>query len=149
MKGYRTGKRSVFPSVLCAILLFSCLWQPAPGLALMALPDIGIDYQTMKVIQAAKLTGAGMTNVRNGDAISMRSSPQEGKILFKNLRTNEEMVYPPVQRRRKKTSRYPRASTRRRPRHIFIGFSSLSGNIAGFQKINCRSDSETARRDGD
>ena len=83
-------------TVLATFLLLSCLWLPAPGLALMALPDIGIDYPTMKVTQAAKLTEAGMTNVRNGDAISMRLSPEEGKIIFKNLRTNEEMAYPPA-----------------------------------------------------
>jgi len=77
-------------------LLLSCLTLPAPGLALMALPDIGIDYQAMKVTQAAKLTEAGMANVRNGDAVSMRLSREEGKIIFKNLRTNEELAYPPA-----------------------------------------------------
>jgi hypothetical protein len=82
-------------SVLAAILLLSWLWSPAPGLALMALPDIGIDYPTMKVTQAAKLTAAGMKNVRNGDGISMRASPEEEKIIFRNLRTNEELAYPP------------------------------------------------------
>jgi len=74
----------------------SCLWLPSPGLALMALPDIGIDYSTMKITQAAKLTEAGMANVRNGDAVSMRLSPREGQIVFKNLRTGEEWAYPPA-----------------------------------------------------
>lgn len=96
MKGTQTGTKTVFLSFLVAILLLSCLWLPSPGLALMALPDIGIDYQTMKVTQAAKLTEAGMANVRNGDAVSMRLSREEGKIIFKNLRTNEEMAYPPA-----------------------------------------------------
>jgi hypothetical protein len=96
MKGTRTGTKTVFFSFLVAILLLSCLWLPAPGLALLALPDIGIDYSTMKVIQADKLTEAGMKTARNGDAISMRPSPQEGKIIFKNLRTNEEWAYPPA-----------------------------------------------------
>ena len=102
MKGTRTGTKTVFFTLLAAILLLSCLWSPAPGLALMALPDIGIDYRTMKVNQAAKLTGAGMANVQNGDAISMRLSPQEGKIIFKNLRTNEEWAYPPAEQKVKK-----------------------------------------------
>lgn len=102
MKGTRTGTKTVIFTLLVAILLLSCLWLPAPGLALMALPDIGIDYQTMKVNQAAKLTGAGMANVRNGDAISMRLSPQEGKIIFRNLRTNEELSYPPAEQKGKK-----------------------------------------------
>ena len=83
-------------SLLAAIILWTCLWSASPGLALMALPDIGIDYPTMKVTQAAKLTEAGMTNVQNGDAISMRLSPQEGKIFFRNLRTGEEIAYPPA-----------------------------------------------------
>jgi hypothetical protein len=96
MKGDRTGTKTVFPAAVATVLLLSCLWFPGPGLALMALPDIGIDYQTMKVNQAAKLTEAGMTDARNGDTISMRLSPQEGKIFFKNIRTNEEMAYPPA-----------------------------------------------------
>ena len=50
----------------------------------------------MKVTQAEKLiAAAGMKNVRNGDAISLRAS-QEGKILIKNIRTGEELIYPPV-----------------------------------------------------
>ena len=101
MKGNRTKAKSVFCSALLLFLIFSCLWLPAPGLALMALPDIGIEYQTMRVTQAAKLTEAGMTNVRNGDAITLRLSPQEGKIIFKNLRTNEEMAYPPTRQKGK------------------------------------------------
>ena len=79
MKGTRTGKKIALSTVLAEILLLSCLWLPSPGLALMALPDIGIDYPTMKVTQAAKMTEAGMTNVRNGDTISMRLSPQGEK----------------------------------------------------------------------
>jgi len=102
MEGYQIRTKSVFLSVLVVFLLLSCLWLPSPGLALMALPDIGIDYRTMKVNQAAKLTGAGMANVRNGDAISMRLSPQEGKIIFRNLRTNEELSYPPAEQKGKK-----------------------------------------------
>jgi hypothetical protein len=94
MKGTRPGMKTVFFVFLSGILLLSSLLSPSPGLALMALPDIGIDYQTMKVTQATKLTEAGMANVRNGDAVSMRLSPQEGQIIFKNLRTNEEIAYP-------------------------------------------------------
>lgn len=101
MEETRTGKKPALLPILLTFLLLACLWRPAPGLALMALPDIGIDYQTMKVIEAAKLTETGMTNARNGDTLSMRLSPQEGKIIFKNLRTNEEMAYPPAQQKGK------------------------------------------------
>ena len=96
MKGNRPRTKTVFFHLLAAILLLSCLWMPSSGLALMALPDIGIDYSTMKVVQADKLPGAGMANVKNGDSISMRLSPLEGKVIFKNIRTNEEMPYPPA-----------------------------------------------------
>ncbi len=94
MKVYRTGKGAIFSTFIVAILLFTCLWSPTQSLALMALPDIGINYPTMKVVQAEKLMAAGMKNVNNGDAVSMRNSPKEGKIIFRNLRTGEELVYP-------------------------------------------------------
>jgi hypothetical protein len=97
MKGTRTGTRTV--AFFTAILLSSCLWLPASGLALMALPDIGIDYPTMRVTEAAKLNGAGMANVKNGDPVSMRLSPGEGQIIFKNIRTSEEITYPPARQK--------------------------------------------------
>jgi hypothetical protein len=103
MNGYQIRTKSVFLPVLAMFLLLSCLWFPSPGVALMALPDIGIDYQTMKVTSAAKLTEAGMANVRNGDAVSMRLSREEGKIIFRNLRTNEELVYPPAKPKGRET----------------------------------------------
>lgn len=100
MKG--SGSRTKAVAVLVGILLLLfCLWMPSLGLALMALPDIGIDYSAMKVVQAAKLTAAGMADVKNGDSISMRLSPAEGQIIFKNIRTNEEMIYPPAGQRGK------------------------------------------------
>jgi hypothetical protein len=101
MKAFLTSKRTVFLSLLVAILFISWLRLPSPGLAIMALPDIGINYQTMKVNQEDKLTAAGMKYARNGDGISMRTSPQEGKIIFRNLRTNEELAYPPAKQKEK------------------------------------------------
>ena len=100
MNAHRTVKMTILISVFAAILLLSWIESPAPGLALIALPDIGINYQTMKVTQAEKLIAAGMKNVRNGDAISLRAS-QEGKILIKNIRTGEELIYPPVKQKGK------------------------------------------------
>jgi hypothetical protein len=90
--------RLLYPAV---ILLLSLSFLALPGLALMAIPDIGIDFKTMKVVQAEKLIAAGMKNVNNGDSISMRSSPKEGKIVLKNLRTGEEFSYPPDEQKRK------------------------------------------------
>jgi hypothetical protein len=101
MKGSQIGTKTAFPFVIAMFIILSCLYLPSPAPALMALPDIGINYQTMKVIQAAKLTATGMTNVRNGDTIAMRFSPEEGKIFFKNVRTNEEIAYPPAKQKGK------------------------------------------------
>lgn len=96
MEGARTGNKTGSCRFLAAcLLLLSCLAVPVPGAALTALPDLGIDYETMKVTQAAKLSAAGVTNVRNGDPVSMQPDPREGKIRFKNLRTGDEWVYPP------------------------------------------------------
>jgi hypothetical protein len=94
-KGFAPMKNA-FPLLLASLLLMGILWAPAPGLALMALPDLGIDYGTMKVTQAAKLAEAGMTGVRSGDTVSLRLSPEEGRIYLKNLRTGEEIGYPPA-----------------------------------------------------
>jgi hypothetical protein len=67
----------------------------------MALPaDIGINYQTMTVKNAAKLTAVGMKDAKNGDRITMSVS-KEKKLIFKNLRTNEELSYPPERPLRK------------------------------------------------
>jgi hypothetical protein len=101
MNAHRTGERAILMLVFAAILLLSWIGSPAPGLALIALPaDIGIDYRTMKVAQAEKLIAVGMKNVRNGDAISLRAS-QEGKLLIKNIRTGEELIYPPAKQKGK------------------------------------------------
>ena len=101
MNSRQTGKRTILISVFAAILLLSWIGSPAPGLALIALPaDIGINYKTMKVTQAEKLIAAGMKTVRNGDSISLRAS-QEGKILIKNIRTGEELIYLPVKQKGK------------------------------------------------
>jgi hypothetical protein len=93
----RTGKSRLLLSVFAAILLLCWIGSPAPGLALIALPaDIGIDYRTMRVTQAEKLIAAGMKNVQNGDAVSLRAASREGKILIRNIRTGEELLYPSV-----------------------------------------------------
>lgn len=100
MKAYQAVTRSRVLFVVATIALLTWLWSPVPSLAVMALPDIGINYQTMKVTQAEKLIAAGMKDVRNGDGISLRTS-SEGKLFFKNLRTNEELTYPPAKQKEK------------------------------------------------
>ncbi|PKN68018.1 MAG: hypothetical protein CVU54_15895 [Deltaproteobacteria bacterium HGW-Deltaproteobacteria-12] len=101
MKIYSKSK-IIFRSFACAAILGFCVFMmPAPGLALMALPDIGIDYPTMKVVAAAKLKAAGMKKAENGDAVSMKVSSEEQKVIFKNLRTGEQLDYPPEKQRGK------------------------------------------------
>jgi hypothetical protein len=101
MKAHPTRQRAILMSVFAAMLFLSWIGSPAPGLALIALPaDLGIDYQTMKVTQAEKLISAGMKKVNNGDAVSVSGS-KEGKILIKNIRTGEELLYPPVKQKGK------------------------------------------------
>lgn len=95
MNADRTGKSATLLTVFAAILLLSWIGSPAPGWPLVALPaDIGIDYRTMKVTQADKLIAAGMKNVQNGDSVTLRAAPREGKILIRNVRTGEELLYP-------------------------------------------------------
>ena len=101
MKSARSRTKPVFFLFFVAIPLWSILFLTSPGLALMALPDIGIDYPTMKVVQAAKMSEAGMAGIKNGDAVSMRPAPREGQIIFKNLRTGEEIAYPPARQKGK------------------------------------------------
>ena len=95
MNAHRKGKVTIFMPVLAAILLLSWIGLPPSASALLALPDIGINYQTMTVTQAKKLIAAGMKKAENGDRITMSVSKEKKLIFFKNLRTNEELSYPP------------------------------------------------------
>ena len=100
MHAARKNAAAILRPLLAAIMILACLWAPAAGLALMPLPDIGIEYQTMKVNRAERLIAAGRKEARNGDAVSMRIAA-EGAIIFKNLRTAEELTYPPAKRNAK------------------------------------------------
>jgi len=93
-------KRNVLLSLLAVTMILSFLLSPPSSRALMALPDIGINYRTMTVNNAAKLTAAGMQDANNGDRITMSVS-REQKLIFKNLRTNEELSYPPERPRQR------------------------------------------------
>jgi len=82
--------------LIAVLLILMLVWLPTKGYALERLPDIGIDYKTMNVNQAVKVMAAGMRDVKNGDKIIMRVN-EEGVRYFKNLRTNQEIAYPPIQ----------------------------------------------------
>ena len=89
------GIRNVLLSSLAATMILSWIVLPPSASALLALPDIGINYQTMTVTQAKKLIAAGMKKAENGDRITMSVSKEKKLIFFKNLRTNEDLSYPP------------------------------------------------------
>ena len=91
------GIRNVLLSSLAVIMILSWIVLPPSASALLALPDIGINYQTMTVTKAEKLKAAGMKSAGNGDRISISVSKEKKLILFKNMRTNEELSYPPEQ----------------------------------------------------
>ena len=95
MNAHRKGKVTIFMPVLAAILLLSWIGLPPSASALLALPDIGINYQTMTVTKAEKLKAAGMKSAGNGDRITITVSKEKKLIFIKNLRTNEELAYPP------------------------------------------------------
>lgn len=91
-------RKCILMAVLLNLMLF--FWLPTAGYTVERLPDIGIDYKTMAVNQAVKLMAAGMRDVKNGDKIIMRVN-DEGVRYFKNLRTNQEIAYPPIQHEEK------------------------------------------------
>jgi hypothetical protein len=97
MNAHRTVKMTILMQVFAAILLLSWIVLPPTASALLALPDIGINYQTMTVNKAEKLKAAGMKNAGKGDRITITVSKEKKLIFFKNMRTNEELSYPPEQ----------------------------------------------------
>jgi hypothetical protein len=89
--------RNILLPFLAAAMIMCWIVSPPSVHALMALPDIGINYQTMTVIQAKKLVAAGMKSAKNGDKVSLNVVKEKKLVIFKNLRTNEELSYPPEQ----------------------------------------------------
>ena len=75
--------------VIISILFLSSL--PCP--ALVALPkDTGINYQTMKVVDASKLRANGMKRVQNGDTITIKAG-KDGGLLITDGRTGETIKW--------------------------------------------------------
>ena len=64
-----------------------------PARALTALPDMGVDYQTMMVNNAGKLRAAGMKSAVNGDQVTISLS-KDGIMTVKNQRSSETISYP-------------------------------------------------------
>ena len=75
------------------LILASSLLLSSTCLALIQLPDIGIDYETMTVVNAFKLRAAGMNYARNGDKILI-SHDKNSKLIIVNERTGETLRFP-------------------------------------------------------
>ena len=74
--------------IFCAGITILFL-SSVPCTALVALPkDAGINYQTMKVVDASKLKAQGMKRVQNGDTVTINAG-KDGGLLITDRRTGE------------------------------------------------------------
>jgi hypothetical protein len=79
-------KKSIFMIVLLTFSILFILSQP--GMAVIALPDAGINYNTMKVTDSSKLMANGMKRVQNGDTVTIKPD-KTGRLLITDVRTGE------------------------------------------------------------
>jgi hypothetical protein len=79
--------------LITVIICLTWIYPQISIQALMALPDIGIDYQSMTVKEVGKIRAVGMRRAVNGDQVTMSLS-KEGVMIFKNERTSESLTYP-------------------------------------------------------
>lgn len=63
----------------------------SPAYAIMPVPDIGVDYQTMQVKDPARLEKAGMEQVRKGDPVDVQVS-RDGQVTVINKRTGQTVI---------------------------------------------------------
>lgn len=83
-------KRNIVITFCVAITIF---FSSIPGSALIALPkDAGINYKTMKVVDASKLRAKGMKRVVNGDKVSIKPA-KDGGLLITDSRTGETIKW--------------------------------------------------------
>ena len=84
-------KKRVLIIVSIIILILFALSPPCP--ALVALPnDAGINYKTMKVVDASKLKARGMKKVENGDTVTIRPAG-DGSLFIIDNRTGEKIKW--------------------------------------------------------
>jgi hypothetical protein len=75
--------------VAISIIFFSSV----PSIAHIALPkDAGINFKTMKVVDASKLRANGMKRVQNGDTVIITAA-KDGGLLITNGRTGETIKW--------------------------------------------------------
>lgn len=80
---------------LFSLIIFFGLFMPQMSQARMALPEVGINYQTMLVEAPAILKEAGMKDVKKGDKIKMDIS-EDGIITFTNEKNGAKAIIKPL-----------------------------------------------------
>lgn len=65
----------------------------------LSLPDIGVDYQQMRVVDPRILQGFGLTDVRKGDRVALDFSRdqeliRDQRLTLRNLRTGQSVAIP-------------------------------------------------------
>lgn len=83
-------KRIILIIASCFVFL---LFIVCAAQALTPAPDIGVDYQTMKVDNPQFLEKKGMRDVRKGDKIDLVFT-QDGQLTITNIRTSEKITVP-------------------------------------------------------
>jgi hypothetical protein len=84
-------KESIIRIFCVTITIFFLSSMSCP--AFVALPkEAGINYQTMKVIDASKLRANGMKKVQNGDAVTVNVG-KDGGLLITDGRTGETIKW--------------------------------------------------------
>lgn len=76
---------------LVSLVLFFLLLMPSGSQAKMALPDVGINYQTMQVLNPSILKEAGMKDVKSGDKVKMNIS-KDGVIVFTHEKNGSQAI---------------------------------------------------------
>lgn len=74
------------------------LWPAPPAQALTPLPEVGVDYQQMKVNDPDALRRQGMSKARKGDDVKLESSENQ-ELILRNQRTGETIIVIPAGRR--------------------------------------------------
>lgn len=87
-------KRAFFSGRCIAValsFLLAAFLLSATAHALYTLPEIGVDYQSMQVVDPTVLRNSGMKDVRRGDRVAIQVT-QDGKMDVTNARTRETVT---------------------------------------------------------
>lgn len=79
------------------LLLIPAIYLLAPSStqALTPLPEVGVDYQQMKITDPKALQAQGMQDARTGDPVKLDLAPNQ-EIILRNLRTGQSVTIQPA-----------------------------------------------------